>query len=117
MRRERHDRYMARLRIGLKTTCGLPAINDRQVQVHQDDIRPLCQSRVAPLRTILGYDDLELLKQFQTHLQHVDVIVVVLDVQKFGHNATSVLGAAWSSSRRIRATRSSGLKDSLISTD
>src|SRR5215510_5826008 len=90
MRGERDDRDVARLRVGLEPPRRLPAVHPRHFEVHQDDVGTFAQRhRTAPLAIFRGHD-LEVVQQFQPHLEHIDVVVVVLDVEHFGHDAASI---------------------------
>src|SRR5262245_21807557 len=120
MRGERDDRNVARVRIALQAARGLPAVDARHFEIHQHDVRPLGGGHLATLLAVLGSEHLELVEQLEPHLEHVDVVVVVFDVEDLDHDAASIALAtgalAWSS-RRMRSTSSVGRNISLTSTD
>src|SRR5262249_25350768 len=117
---QRDDRDVAGLWIALEPSRGLPTIDDRHFEVHQDDIWALANRHRAAVVAILGREHLEIGKQLEPHLEHKDVVVVVFDVKYFGHDAASIplLTAGFvCTSRRIRSTSSAGRNLSLTSTD
>src|SRR5262245_61030049 len=74
---------IARLRIGLR----LSPIDDRQLEVHQDDVRPIGRCALATLLAVFCPQDLEIAEQLEPHLEHVEVVVVVFDVENLDHDA------------------------------
>src|SRR5262245_8299602 len=44
-----------------------------------------------PFLTVLRRENLEIAKQLKARLEHVDVVVVVFDVEHFGHDADSIV--------------------------
>src|SRR5262249_5413426 len=120
MRGERDDRDVAGLRIVLEPPRRLPAVDHRHLQIHQNDVGALGERHRAALLSVLRGHNLEVVQQLQPHLEHVDIVVVVLDVQHFGHDAASIpllTKGLFGTSRRIRSTRSAGRNVSLTSTD
>src|SRR6266487_786210 len=87
---ERDDRDVARLRVVLQSPRRLPAVDHRHFQIHQDDVRALAQRHRAALLAVLRRHNLEIAQQLEPHLEHIDVVVVVLDVEHFGHDAASI---------------------------
>src|SRR5262249_45155273 len=90
MRGERDDRDVARLWIVLQSSRRLPAVNDRHFEIHQDDVGALAQRHRAALLAIRRGHNLEIAQELEPHLEHVDVVLVVLDVEYFGHDAASI---------------------------
>src|SRR5262245_58408144 len=120
MRGERDDRNVARVRIALEAARGLPAVDARHFKVHQHDVRPLGGGHLAPLLAVLGGEHLELLEQLEPHLEHVDVVVVVFDLENLDHDAASMAlrtAGLPCTRRRMRSTSSAGRKVSLTRTD
>src|SRR6266700_2353804 len=87
---ERDDRDVAGLRILLQSPRRLPAVDHRHFQIHQDDVRALAQRHRAALLAVLRRHNLEIAQQLEPHLEHIDVVVIVLDVEHFGHDAASI---------------------------
>src|SRR5262245_16930740 len=120
MRRERDDRDVARLRVLLQSPRRLPAVDHRHFEIHQDNVGALGERHGAALLAVLRRQNLEVVQQLEPHLEHIDVVVVVLDVEHFGHDAASIpllTKGLLCTSRRMRSTRSAGRKVSLTSTD
>src|ERR1700722_3361828 len=92
---ERNDRNMPRLLIGLEPAGRFPAVYHGKIEVPQDNVGHFGYRLFASDRAILGDQDLEPVEQFEPHLQHVDVVVVVLDIKDFGHEATSGTFCDW----------------------
>src|SRR6516162_6384209 len=90
VRGERDDRDVARLWIVLQSSRRLPAVDDRHLEVHQDDVGALAQRHRTALLAIWRRHNVEIAQQLEPHLEHVDVVVVVLDVEHFGHDAASI---------------------------
>src|SRR5262249_14361782 len=88
--RERDDRDVARLRIILEPPRCLPAVYHRHLQIHQDDVGAFAQRHRAALIAVLRSQNFELVKQLESHLEHIDVVLVVLDVEHFVHGAASI---------------------------
>src|SRR5215510_10933096 len=120
VRGQRYDRDVTGLRIALEPPRGLPAIDIGHFEVHQDDIGALANRHCAALLAILRRQHLEIAEKLEPHLEHEDVVVVVLNVKHFGHDAASIpllTGGVLYTSRRMRSTRSAGWKRSLTSTN
>src|SRR5262249_37813886 len=81
------DRNVLGLRVAFQTPRGFPAVNNRHVEVHQDNIRPLGRRHLAPFLTVRGRENLEIPKKLEPHFAHIDVIVVVFDIKHFEHDA------------------------------
>src|SRR5262249_48937566 len=114
------DRNVARVRVALEAARGFPAVDARQFEVHQNDVRPLGGGHLASLLAVLGGEHLELVGELEPHLEHVDVVVVVFDVENLDHDAApmALTPAGWPcTSRRMRSTSSAGRKVSLTRTD
>ena len=79
------------LRIVLETPHGFPTIVVGHFEVHQDHVRVLGRGQPAALLAVLRCDNLEAAAQLEARLEHVQVVVVVFDVEHFGHVADSVL--------------------------
>src|ERR1700704_1910583 len=108
----------ARLRIALEPSAGFPAVDAGHFEVHEDDIRRLGRGHLAALLAVLGHENLEFVEQLESHLEHVNIVVVVFDVQHFDHDTASIPTAGFlRTSRRMRATRSSGRNVSLTNTN
>src|SRR5580704_2827987 len=86
---ERDDRNMPCLLIALEPAGRFPAVHYRKIEIHQDDVGHFDRRFFAPNRAILGNQNFETVEQFESHLHHVDVVVVVLDIKDLGHEATS----------------------------
>src|SRR5260370_39159967 len=90
VRGERDDRDVAGLRVVLEPPRRLPAVDHRHFQIHQDDVRALAQRQRTALLAVRRRHNLEIAQQLEPHLEHVDVVVVILDVEHFGHDAASI---------------------------
>src|SRR6266699_1624626 len=90
VRGERDDRDVARLRVLLQSPRRLPAVDHRHFQIHQDDVRALGERHGAALLPVLRRHNLEITQQLEPHLEHIDVVVIVLDVEHFVHDAASI---------------------------
>src|SRR5262249_17509126 len=88
--RKRDDRYVARLRIILEPPRCLPAVYHWHLQIHQDDVGAFAQRHRAALLAVLCSQNFEIVQQLEPHLEHVDVVLVVLDVEHSGHGAASI---------------------------
>src|SRR5215469_3513731 len=86
----RDDRDVARLWIILQSSRRLPAVDHRHFEIHQYDIGALAQRHRTALLAIRRRHNVEIAQQLEPHLEHVDVVVVVLDVEYFGHDAASI---------------------------
>src|SRR6516165_9018861 len=90
VRGERNDRDAAGLWIVLQSSRRLPAVDYRHFEIHQDDVGALAQRHRAALFAVRRRYNLELAQELEPHLEHVDVVLVVLDVEYFGHDAASI---------------------------
>jgi hypothetical protein len=70
---------VAGLSILLGVAHGFPAVNDW----HFED------GQLAALLAVAHRENLEIVDPLKTHLEHVQVVVVVFDVEQFGHDAAS----------------------------
>src|SRR5262245_23949503 len=116
---ESYDRDIARCLTALQPPRSFPSIDHRHFEVHQDEIRLLNCSHLAALFAILRRQHLEVAEQLEPHLEHVDVVVVVFDIENLGHDAASiplVTGGGFCTTRRMRSTRSVARNVSLTST-
>src|SRR5262249_11043570 len=59
-------------------------------EIHQDDVGALGERHRAALLAILRRHDLKIAQQLEPHFEHIDVVLVVLDVEHFGHDAASI---------------------------
>ena len=73
------------MRIVLEASHGFPAVNDRHFEVHQNYVRVLGYSQLAALLAVASRENLETAKQLKACPEHVNVVVVVFDVEHFGH--------------------------------
>ncbi len=82
----------------------------RQVEIHQDQVRLVLERRRAALFAVHRDQHLEFIQQLEPHLEHVDVVVVVFDVEKSGHDTAFAAAGAPSlaTRRRMRAMSSEG---------
>src|SRR5262249_22515381 len=97
-----HDRDVLGLRIVLETPDGFPTIVVRHFEIHQDHVRVLGRGQLAALLAVLRCENLEAAMQLEARLEHVQVVVVVFDVEHFGHVAASVLLTAALITRSLR---------------
>src|SRR4029453_8236880 len=98
---------------------GFPAVDNGHFEVHQDEIRLLRCSHLATLFAVLRRQHFEVAEQFEPHLEHVDVVIVVFDIENFGHDAASIplmTGGLPCTTRRMRSTRSAARNVSFTST-
>src|SRR5215471_3221570 len=91
MRGHANDRNVPGLRIVLETPHGFPTVVVRHFEVHQDHVRVLVRGQTAALLAVLRCENLEAAAQLEARLEHVQVVVVVFDVEHFGHVTDSVL--------------------------
>jgi hypothetical protein len=75
-----------RVRIFLKALHRLPAVNDRHFKIHQNDVRVLGQGQLAALLAVLSRENLKIADPLKAHLEHVEVVIIVFDVEYFGHD-------------------------------
>ena len=52
------------------------------------------QSQLAALLAVLSRENLKIVDPLKTHLEHVEVVIVVFDIEHFGHVAVSIFFAA-----------------------
>src|SRR6266700_1723866 len=119
VRGQNDDRDVTGLRIALQSSRGFPAVDDGHFEVHQDDVRLLGSRHLAPFLAVLRRQNLEIAEQLESHLEHIDVVVVVFDVKHFGHDAASIplMTSGFFCTSRMRSTRSAGRNLSLTSTN
>src|SRR5262249_8806738 len=86
MRGHANDRDVAGLRILLETAHGLPAVKERHFEVDQDYVRALGQCQLAALLAVLRSENFEIVDPLKAHLEHIEVVVVVFDIEHFGHD-------------------------------
>ena len=91
MRGHADDRDVPGLRIVLETPHGFPTIVVRHFEVHQDHVRVLGRSQPAACLAVLSCENLEVAAELEARPEHVQVVVVVFDVEHFGHVSESVL--------------------------
>jgi hypothetical protein len=80
---------VAGLSILLGVAHGFPAVNDWHFEVHQNYVGVLGHGQLAALLAVAHRENLEIVDPLKTHLEHVQVVVVVFDVEQFGHDAAS----------------------------
>src|SRR5258708_33697267 len=117
---ESNNGDVAGLRIALQSPRGFPAVDDGHFEVHQDDVGLLGSRHLAPFLATLRRQHLEIAEQLEPHLEHKDVVVVVFDVEHFGHDAASIplrTSRFFCTSRRMPSTRSAGWHLSLTNTN
>ena len=78
------------MRILLERSQGLPAVKDWHFEVHQDHVRVFGRGQLAALLAVVRCEHLEIAKQLKPRLEHVAVVVVVFDVEHFGHDADPI---------------------------
>src|SRR5262249_51153294 len=105
------DRDFAGLRITLQSPRSFPAVDDGHFKVHQDDVWPFGRGHLAALLAILRRQHLEIAEKLEPHLEHIDVVIVILDIKNFDHDAASTCRARvrslwreWSFDRRANET-------------
>src|SRR5262245_49797316 len=116
---ESYDRDIARCLTALQPPRSFPSIDHRHFEVHQDEIRLLRCGHLAALFAVLRRQHLEVAEQLEPHLEHVDVVIIVFDIENLGHDAASILlvtGGWLCTTRRMRSTRSAARNVSLTST-
>src|SRR5712691_6307242 len=118
---ESDDRDIAGLRIASEPPRRFPPVDDGHLEIHQNDIWPLGSRHLAALLPVFRRQNLEIAEQLEAHLEHIDVVVVVFDVEHSGHDAASIWlitgGGFRCANRRMQSTRSAGRNCSLTSTD
>src|SRR5262245_3579901 len=77
------------LGIVLQAAGRLPPIDDRKLEVHQDDIRPIGRRALPTLYAFFCCQDLEIAEQLEPHLEHVEVVVFVFDLENLDHDAAA----------------------------
>jgi len=73
------------LRVRLQAARRLPAVDLRQVQIHQDQIGPLGRRHRDPGGAIRRAHELVAAEDVEAQLQHVEIVLVVLDVEQPPH--------------------------------
>ena len=77
---QREDRDLLGGGVGAEHPRGLPAVDLRQAEIEQDEVRPVVAGAPEPLRAVDRGQDLEAVAG-ETAREHVAVEVVVLDEQ------------------------------------
>src|SRR5262245_8999487 len=116
---ESDNRNVACCWTALQPPRGFPAVDHRHFEVHQDEIRLLRCSHLTALFAVLSRQHFEVPEQLEPHLEHVDVVVIVFDIENLGHDAASIsllTGGLLCTTRRMRSTRSAARNVSLTST-
>jgi hypothetical protein len=73
-------------RIGLETATGLIAVNARQLNIYEDEVRPMRRRRGKPRLTVHGFDDFKIGAREQIP-QNLPIVFVILDHQDaLAHN-------------------------------
>src|SRR5215472_10899960 len=75
------------LRVAFQTPRRFPPVNNGHFDVHQDNIRLLGRRHRAPFLAVRGRENLEIPKKLKPHFEHIDVVVIVLDIKHFDHDA------------------------------
>src|SRR5262245_41507804 len=116
---ESDNRNISRCWAALQPPRGFPTVDNGHFEIHQDNIRLLRCSHLAALFAVLRRQHFVVAEQLEPHLEHVDVVIVVFDIENFGHDAASiplVTGGWLCTTRRMRSTRSVARNVSLTST-
>jgi len=79
VRRDRDDWHRTQCWVGFEAACRLVAVHDRQLDVHQDEIRPLLRRLRQCLLSVIGLDQLVARRKQITENLHV--VLFVLDQQ------------------------------------
>src|SRR5918911_3171857 len=90
VRRQGDDRNRARLRRRLELPGRLPAVQDGQAHVHQDQVGCLGAGEVHPLLPVNGDDNL-VAAPLQPTREHVAVHLIVLDQQELHATSSATL--------------------------
>src|SRR5215831_13890679 len=77
VRSQRNDRNIVGQGIAFKPTSGLPAVHNRQVEVHQNQVRELGDSHLTTSVSISGHQHFNIVQEFKAHLEHVCVVVII----------------------------------------
>src|SRR5271156_2562312 len=85
VRGQRDDRDVAGRGVGLQAPRRLPAVDLQQVQIHQDQVGKLGRRHRDPGGPVRGAEDLVVAEHIEPQGQHVEVILVVFDVEKLAH--------------------------------
>src|SRR5262249_43732964 len=92
----------------LRAARRLPAVDHRLFEAHRDDVRAPAPRHRTALLAVWRRHNLEVAQQLEPHLEHIDVVVVILDVEHFGHDAASIPLS------RALASPACGLMSSLV---
>jgi hypothetical protein len=82
---EGDDGNVARCRIGLKSSRRLPTVNYRKVQIHENYIGPLGDRLGDPFGSVHRGDHLVPAERFETQRQRIQIVVIVLNIEKLDH--------------------------------
>jgi hypothetical protein len=63
----------------------------RHFKVHENYVWTLGHGQLAALLAVLRRENLEIADPLKAHLEHVEIVVVVFDVEHFSHVAVPVL--------------------------
>jgi hypothetical protein len=77
-------RDVSGLRVFLKGSHGFPTVRDGHFEIHQNYVRLLGHGQLAALFAILSRENLETTAPLKPRPQHVEIIVIVFDVEHFG---------------------------------
>src|SRR5262245_58574156 len=99
---------MAGLGILFEVADEYPAVSVWHLKVHQDHVRALGQRQLAALLTIIGRENLEITDPLKARLEHVEVVVVVFDVEHFGHDQPLFRSGRHSITSSARASKDGG---------
>src|SRR5262249_8261578 len=109
MRGHADDWNVPSLRTVLETPHGFPTIVVRHFEVHHDDVRVLGGGQLAALLAVLRCENLEAAAQLEARLEHVQVVVVVFDVEHLGHDQPLFRSAPHSITSSARASSVGGI--------
>src|SRR6516164_9214259 len=84
------DRNVSGLRIFLQASHRFPTVDNWHFKVHQNYVRMLGYSQLAALLAVLRHENLEIADPLKARLEHVEVVVIVFDIQHFSHDVASV---------------------------
>src|SRR6266511_2231986 len=86
-----------------KTASSLVAVQPRQLDVHENEVRPVRRRRGKPRLAVLGFDDLEIGAREQIP-QDLPIVFLILDHQNALHDGPTCASTI-DPSRRMRGSR------------
>src|SRR5262249_34373737 len=105
--------------VGFEPARCLPAVNHREIEVHQNDIGMSLSGLRTSSFTVLGHNDFKPVQHLEPHFQHVAIAIVILHVEDSGHATLSGTFSDWRAAAtrsRTLSTRSAGRNCSLSRT-